>query len=195
MWEVKDPLLAGGTSSHLDYSEEDSASNYNGGAPASLVGGVSGQQLYQKGGMGRGAYPPSSERYWRVPDCRLGTKDCCCSWRLWLHATDILESVVRIWGGGDRTLTISDMIFFLLSLRCSYPRRFTSAPCSMLIEFTYNQMNSIPSSFFVTAVDNVFFDVFVLENWLLSILQKSRLNVYGSGLTSLPCSPRHVPTA
>lgn len=79
MWEVKDPLLAGGPSSGLDYSEEDSASNYHGGAPASLVGGapaslvggVSGQQLYQKGGYGYGGggggvgrgYPPSSERY------------------------------------------------------------------------------------------------------------------------------------
>lgn len=56
VWEVKDPLLAG--SAPADYSEED-ASNYH-GAPGSLVGGVSGQQLYgQKAyGSGRG-YPPS----------------------------------------------------------------------------------------------------------------------------------------
>ena len=50
MWEVKDPLLAN------DF-EEDSASSYaHGGPPASLVGGVSGKQLYGNGG-GRG-YPP-----------------------------------------------------------------------------------------------------------------------------------------
>jgi len=61
VWEVKDPLLAGSPGG-LDY-EEDTASNYHGGAPASLVGGVSGQQLYQKGGYGGRAYPPSSERY------------------------------------------------------------------------------------------------------------------------------------
>ncbi|TFY68020.1 hypothetical protein EVG20_g3713 [Dentipellis fragilis] len=60
VWEVKDPLLAGADSG-LDY-EQDSASNYH-GAPASLVGGVSGQQLYQKGGYGGRGYPPSSERY------------------------------------------------------------------------------------------------------------------------------------
>ncbi|KAL1952369.1 hypothetical protein VTO73DRAFT_1518 [Trametes versicolor] len=53
VWEVKDPLLAGGA----DY-DEDSASNYtHGGPPASLVGGVSGKQLYQNGPGGRG-YPP-----------------------------------------------------------------------------------------------------------------------------------------
>jgi Chitin synthase export chaperone len=62
VWEVKDPLLAGGAPGGMDYSEEDTASNYHGGPPASLVGGLSGQQLYQKGGYGRG-YPPSSERY------------------------------------------------------------------------------------------------------------------------------------
>jgi len=62
VWEVKDPLLAGGNGSgNLDYPEEDAASAYNGGAPASLVGGVSGQQLYQKTGFSR-AYPPA-ERY------------------------------------------------------------------------------------------------------------------------------------
>ncbi|KAI0761637.1 chitin synthase III catalytic subunit-domain-containing protein [Trametes elegans] len=56
VWEVKDPLLAGGA----DYGDEDSASNYThgGGAPASLVGGVSGKQLYgNTGAAGRG-YPP-----------------------------------------------------------------------------------------------------------------------------------------
>ena len=58
MWEVKDPLLAGQDSEYL----EDAASNYH-GAPGSLVGGISGQQLYQqKGYSGRG-YPPSSDRY------------------------------------------------------------------------------------------------------------------------------------
>ena len=76
VWEVKDPLLAqptGGT----DYPDEDTASNYHGGAPASLVGGVSGQQFYNQGqkpygGPGvpgvpnipnRGGYPPSDGRY------------------------------------------------------------------------------------------------------------------------------------
>lgn len=56
VWEVKDPLLAGN-----EY-EEESASAYH-GAPASLVGGVSGQNLYAKGGYGGRGYPPSSERY------------------------------------------------------------------------------------------------------------------------------------
>jgi hypothetical protein len=51
---VKDPLLAGET----DYIE-DTASGYNG--PGSLVGGVSGGQLYQQGGK-RG-YPPPGEQY------------------------------------------------------------------------------------------------------------------------------------
>ncbi|ETW87721.1 hypothetical protein HETIRDRAFT_407264 [Heterobasidion irregulare TC 32-1] len=60
VWEVKDPLLAG-QNSERDF-EEDTASNYH-GAPASLVGGVSGQQLYSKGGYGGRGYPPSSERY------------------------------------------------------------------------------------------------------------------------------------
>ncbi|KDQ49590.1 hypothetical protein JAAARDRAFT_42761 [Jaapia argillacea MUCL 33604] len=55
VWEVKDPLLAGG----MDY-EEDTASNT--GVAPSLVGGVSGQQLYSKGGGGGRAYPPS-DRY------------------------------------------------------------------------------------------------------------------------------------
>jgi len=63
VWEVKDPLLAGGNGSGgLEYGEEDAGSNYHGGAPASLVGGVSGQQLYSKGYGGRG-YPPQNERY------------------------------------------------------------------------------------------------------------------------------------
>jgi len=52
VWEVKDPLLAG--SSGMEYSEEDTISNYHGGPPASLVGGVSGKQLYQNSGPGRG---------------------------------------------------------------------------------------------------------------------------------------------
>ena len=51
VWEVKDPLLnAGGT----DYSEEEST-NYH-GAPASIVGGMTGATMY-----GHGAsygYPP-----------------------------------------------------------------------------------------------------------------------------------------
>lgn len=74
VWEVKDPLLAGAGTGGVDYStEEDNASNYHGGGTASLVGGVSGGQLYgaphhqayggpQKGGI-RG-YPPSAgDRY------------------------------------------------------------------------------------------------------------------------------------
>lgn len=62
MWEVKDPLLAGGP----DYGDEDSASNYtHGGPPASLVGGVSGKQLYGGNGNGAGAraYPPPMDRF------------------------------------------------------------------------------------------------------------------------------------
>ncbi|KAI8983305.1 chitin synthase III catalytic subunit-domain-containing protein [Trametes punicea] len=59
VWEVKDPLLAGSA----DYGDEDSASNYtHAGPPASLVGGVSGKQLYQNGAGGRG-YPPAMDRY------------------------------------------------------------------------------------------------------------------------------------
>ncbi|KAI0932800.1 Chitin synthase, class 7 [Taiwanofungus camphoratus] len=58
VWEVKDPLLAGG-----DYGEEDTASNYHGGPAASLVGGVSGKQLYQNVGPGARGYPPPMERY------------------------------------------------------------------------------------------------------------------------------------
>jgi len=56
VWEVKDPLLAGPGGPEY---EEDTASNYHGG-PASLVGGVSGQQLYQKGGFAGRGYPPSA---------------------------------------------------------------------------------------------------------------------------------------
>ncbi|KAI0063234.1 hypothetical protein BV25DRAFT_1824824 [Artomyces pyxidatus] len=61
VWEVKDPLLAGQDS---DPYSEDTASNYHSG-PGSLVGGVSGQQLYNQKSQygGRGGYPPSSERY------------------------------------------------------------------------------------------------------------------------------------
>ncbi|KAJ6521397.1 chitin synthase III catalytic subunit-domain-containing protein [Mycena vulgaris] len=91
VWEVRDPLLAGGgadyastgnnyaTTAHYNHSEEDTASNYHGGAPASLVGGVSGAQLYNGGApafnpyqqqqqqqqqpqqRGRG-YPPNAEQ-------------------------------------------------------------------------------------------------------------------------------------
>jgi len=90
VWEVKDPLLAAGGpeygvpgnnyphTAHQNYSEEDTASNYHGGAPASLVGGVSGAQLYgsqpgfnpyqqqqqqqqQQQMRGRG-YPPNAEQ-------------------------------------------------------------------------------------------------------------------------------------
>ncbi|GLB36789.1 putative chitin synthase III catalytic subunit [Lyophyllum shimeji] len=61
VWEVKDPLLAGTS----DYPEEDTASNYHGGAPASLVGGYSGQQMYapQAQKTGYRGYPPSDGRY------------------------------------------------------------------------------------------------------------------------------------
>jgi len=72
VWEVKDPLL---TASPGDY-EEDTTSNYHGTA-ASLVGGVSGTQLYgSKGGYvpqggygqqpvygGQRGYPPTSGGY------------------------------------------------------------------------------------------------------------------------------------
>ncbi|KZV77448.1 hypothetical protein PENSPDRAFT_620915 [Peniophora sp. CONT] len=59
-WEVKDPLLAGQDS---DPYIEDSSSAYH-GAPASLVGGVSGQQLYQQKGYGPGrGYPPPGQGY------------------------------------------------------------------------------------------------------------------------------------
>jgi len=69
VWEVKDPLLASGGQD--DYPEGDNASAYHGGPPASLVGGVSGQQLYgsqgqKAGGYGAAhgrAYPPSDLRY------------------------------------------------------------------------------------------------------------------------------------
>lgn len=74
VWEVKDPLL---TTSVGDY-DEDTTSNYHaGGTAASLVGGVSGNQIYGgKGGYPQGGYsqqpgyggvprgyPPTSERY------------------------------------------------------------------------------------------------------------------------------------
>ncbi|KZT09058.1 chitin synthase export chaperone [Laetiporus sulphureus 93-53] len=59
VWEVKDPLLGG---SDRDY-EDDIVSSYHGGHTASLVGGVSGKQIYS-GGMGQGrGYPPAMERY------------------------------------------------------------------------------------------------------------------------------------
>jgi len=50
VWEVKDPLLAGGGGA--DYPEEDNGSYYP--APGSMVNGMSGQQLYQKGYDARG---------------------------------------------------------------------------------------------------------------------------------------------
>jgi len=65
VWEVKDPLLAGGGGAS-DYVEEDQSYFQGaGGPPASLVGGVSGQQWYNQRGTPQGgrAYPPSSERY------------------------------------------------------------------------------------------------------------------------------------
>ncbi len=58
VWEVRDPLLAGQDSEYA----EDVASNYH-GAPGSLVGGISGKQLYQQKGYGGRGYPPSSDRY------------------------------------------------------------------------------------------------------------------------------------
>lgn len=76
VWEVKDPLLtASVTAPGGDYEED--TSSYHAGA-ASLVGGVSGTQLYggkqgyggSQGGYGQGgyggarrAYPPTSEGY------------------------------------------------------------------------------------------------------------------------------------
>ncbi|KAG7091218.1 hypothetical protein E1B28_010269 [Marasmius oreades] len=79
VWEVKDPLLAGGyqgssaaSAAAGDYSEEDVGSSYHyappnaqfqyggGGKTASLVGGISGTQLYdRKASGGRGGYPPA----------------------------------------------------------------------------------------------------------------------------------------
>jgi len=57
VWEVKDPLLAGGAGEY----EDDVSSAYHGGvpgAPGSLVGGVSGGQLYNQPPPGK-AYGPS----------------------------------------------------------------------------------------------------------------------------------------
>ncbi|KAJ7605506.1 chitin synthase III catalytic subunit-domain-containing protein [Mycena polygramma] len=76
VWEVKDPLLAGGGAgpdygvpgnnypgtAHQNYSEEDTASNYHGGAPASLVGGVSGAQLYGGGAPPMHGYNPYQQQ-------------------------------------------------------------------------------------------------------------------------------------
>jgi len=78
VWEVKDPLLSASAgypagSSRGDYSEEDVGSSHGSYAPppgfgnnktASLVGGVSGTQLYNQrgygaGGRGAGGYPPA----------------------------------------------------------------------------------------------------------------------------------------
>ncbi|TFK60338.1 hypothetical protein BDN72DRAFT_534481 [Pluteus cervinus] len=60
VWEVKDPLLAGSGNTEFD---EDTASNYHGGTPGSLVGGYSGQQLYQKQAYYRGYPPPAGGGY------------------------------------------------------------------------------------------------------------------------------------
>ncbi|KAK2464866.1 hypothetical protein APHAL10511_002942 [Amanita phalloides] len=58
VWEVKDPLLTpGGPPGPGGYDDDGSAYH----APASLVGGVSGQQYYQKPAA-RG-YPPMADRY------------------------------------------------------------------------------------------------------------------------------------
>jgi hypothetical protein len=69
VWEVKDPLLAGGRErggGAAEYETEDVQSTYH-GAPASLVGGVSGAQYYQGGGGSHGyGYPPQgygADRY------------------------------------------------------------------------------------------------------------------------------------
>ena len=63
VWEVKDPLLAGGAGGDGGYGEDDQ-SYYHGGTPASLVGGVSGQQWYnQRPQQGRGYPPPQADRY------------------------------------------------------------------------------------------------------------------------------------
>jgi len=60
VWEVKDPLLAGGGGA--EYGEEDTQS-YHG--PGSIVGGIGGQQMYHAGGAH--GYPPQmgygGERY------------------------------------------------------------------------------------------------------------------------------------
>ncbi|KAF8232992.1 hypothetical protein L208DRAFT_1423012 [Tricholoma matsutake] len=66
VWEVKDPLLAQPTGALSDYPEDD-GSNYHGGPPASLVGGMTGQQFYnqnqnQRAYPGR-SYPPTDGRY------------------------------------------------------------------------------------------------------------------------------------
>jgi Chitin synthase export chaperone len=68
VWEVKDPLLAQPTGGMSDYPEED-GSNYHGGAPASLVGGMTGQQFYNQshhhhagGGNGKVGYGGTAGR-------------------------------------------------------------------------------------------------------------------------------------
>jgi hypothetical protein len=48
IWEVKDPLLMQLTGAMSDYPK-DNVSNYHGGTPASLIGGLSGQQFYNQG--------------------------------------------------------------------------------------------------------------------------------------------------
>ncbi|PFH46491.1 hypothetical protein AMATHDRAFT_7746 [Amanita thiersii Skay4041] len=74
VWEVKDPVLApggaapggGGPMGPGGMYDEDVSSNYH--APGSLVGGMSGAQMYSQkmvgyGLRGGGGYPPISERY------------------------------------------------------------------------------------------------------------------------------------
>jgi len=58
VWEVKDPLLSSGGGGTMGGYDDD-VSAYH--APASLVGGLTGQQLYQKSAA-RG-YPPTADRY------------------------------------------------------------------------------------------------------------------------------------
>jgi hypothetical protein len=60
VWEVKDPLLAGGGGMGGGGEYEEADSNYH-GAPASLVGGVSGGQYYSHGYPPQGGY--SGDRY------------------------------------------------------------------------------------------------------------------------------------
>jgi len=53
VWEVKDPLLT----ASADYDEDSTSNHHGGGTAASLVGGVSGNQIYGgKGGYSQGGY-------------------------------------------------------------------------------------------------------------------------------------------
>jgi len=58
VWEVKDPLLTPGAPAGAGGYDDDGSAYH---VPASLVGGVSGQQYYQKSAA-RG-YPPMADRY------------------------------------------------------------------------------------------------------------------------------------